>query len=158
VTNVHNHLEVVLPSGDYRDDAALTATANDALTLNITVPDTVEATARNGNVRLTGTVDYGSQRTAAEVAVTWLPGVRNIKDDIEIAWDADPVDVTLLVQDALDRYALIPDDSDVVVDTNGNTVTLAGHVATWAEHDAVVGAAWMASGVYQVRDDLYVTG
>jgi osmotically-inducible protein OsmY len=158
VTNVHNHLEVVLPSGDYRDDAALTATANDALTLNITVPDTVEATARNGNVRLTGTVDYGSQRTAAEVAVTWLPGVRNIKDDIEIAWDADPVDVTLLVQDALDRYALIPDDSDVVVDTNGNTVTLAGHVATWAEHDAVVGAAWMASGVYQVRDDLYISG
>jgi BON domain len=60
VTSVHNHLEVVLPPGDYRDDATLTATANDALTLNITVPDTVVATARNGNMRLTGTVDYGS--------------------------------------------------------------------------------------------------
>jgi osmotically-inducible protein OsmY len=46
----------------------------------------------------------------------------------------------------------------VVAETNGNTVTLAGHVASWAEHDAVVGAAWMASGVYQVRDDLYITG
>jgi osmotically-inducible protein OsmY len=158
VTSVHNHLEVVLPPGDYRDDATLTATANDALTLNITVPDTVVATARNGNMRLTGTVDYGSQRTAAELTVAGLTGVRNIKDDIEITWDADPVDVTFLVQDALDRYALIPDDSDVVAETNGNTVTLAGHVASWAEHDAVVGAAWMASGVYQVRDDLYITG
>src|SRR5260370_20625274 len=48
VTNVHNHLEVVLPPADYRDDAQLTTTANDALTLNITVPDGGEATARNG--------------------------------------------------------------------------------------------------------------
>jgi hypothetical protein len=26
------------------------------------------------------------------------------------------------------------------------------------EHDAVVDAAWMAAGVYDVRDNLYVTG
>jgi osmotically-inducible protein OsmY len=158
VTDVHNHLEVVLPPEDYRDDTMLTTAANNALTLNITVPDGIEATAHNGNLRLTGTVNYGSQRDAAELAIAGLTGVRNIKDDIEIAYDADPVDVTFLVQDALDRYALIPDDSDVVVDTNGNTVTLSGHVATWAEHDAAVGAAWMASGVYEIHDNLDITG
>src|SRR5580698_3487584 len=130
VKNVHNHLEVVLPTRDYRDDATLTTMANNALTLNIAVPDGVEATAKNGNLTLTGTVSY----------------------------DAEPVDVTVYVQDALDRYALIPDDSDVTVDTDGNTVTLSGHVRTWAEHDAVVDAAWMATGVYDVRDDLYITG
>ena len=156
VKNVHNHLEVALPSGDYRDDAALTTVANNALALNITVPDGVEATARNGNLRLTGTVSYGSQRTAAELAVAGLTGVRNIKDEIEIVWDTDPVDVTLAVQDALDRYGLIPDDSDVVVDTSANTVTLSGHVRTWAERDAVVSAAWMANGVAEVDDDLYI--
>jgi len=158
VTDVHNHLEVVLPPEDYRDDAMLTTAANNALTLNITVPDGIEATARDGNLTLTGTVNYGSQRDAAELAVGGLIGVRNIKDDIEIAYDADPVDVTFLVQDALDRNALIPDDSDVVVETNGYTVTLSGHVATWAEHDAAVGAAWMASGVYEVHDNLDITG
>jgi len=158
VTNVHNHLEVVLPPGDYRDNATLTTAANNALALNITVPDGIEATARDGNLKLTGTVSYGSQRAAAELAVAGLTGVRNIKDEIEIAYDADPVDVTLLVQDALDRYAVVADDSDVAVDTSGNTVTLSGHVATWAEHDAVVGAAWMASGVSEVLDDLYITG
>ena len=158
VKNVHNHLEVVLPPGDYRDDATLTTMANNALTLNIAVPDGVEATAENGNLTLTGTVSYGSQRDAAELAVGGLTGVRNIKDDIEIDYDADPVDVTFLVQDALDRNALIPDDSDVVVETNGSTVTLSGHVATWAEHDAAVGAAWMASGVYEVHDNLDITG
>jgi osmotically-inducible protein OsmY len=158
VKKVQNHLEVVLPNGNYRDDALLTTTANNALTLNIAVPDGVEATARDGNLTLTGTVDYGTERTAAEQAVAYLTGVRNVKDDIDISTDADPVDVTLSVQDALDRNALILDDSDVAADTSGNTVTLTGHVRTWAEHDAVIDAAWMATGVYDVIDNLLVTG
>ena len=158
VWNVQDHLEVVLPAGDYRDDATLTTTANDALILNIAVPGGVGATADNGDITLTGTVRYGSERTAAEQAVTFLTGVRGVTDDIAISTDADPVDVTLNIQDALDRNALIPDDSDVAVATSGNTVTLTGHVRTWAEHDAVIDAAWMATGVYDVHDDLYVTG
>ena len=158
VKNVHNHLEVALPPEDYRDDATLTTAANNALALNVTVPDGIEATARNGNITLTGTVDYGTDRTAAEMTVTALTGVRNVKDNIEISNDANPVDVTLNVQDALDRYSLIPDDSDIAVDTDGNTVRLTGHVRTWAEHDAVVDASWMATGVYDVQDDLYITG
>jgi hypothetical protein len=34
------------------------------------------------------------------VAVTYPTGVRNVRDYIEISIDADPVDVTLYVQDA----------------------------------------------------------
>jgi Zn-dependent protease len=37
-------------------------------------------------------------------------------------------------------------------------ITLTGHVRTWAEHDAVLGAALMAIGVIDVRDNLQVTG
>src|SRR5882757_9889560 len=70
VKNVHNHLEVVLPPGDYRDDV----------------------TAKNGNLTLTGTVSYGAERISAEDAVAGLTGVRNLSDDIEIVNDADPVD------------------------------------------------------------------
>jgi osmotically-inducible protein OsmY len=158
VKNVHNHLEVVLPLGDYRDDAMLTTAANNALALNVTVPDGIEATATDGNVMLTGTAKFGAQRTAAELAVAGLTGVRNVRDDIEIEQDADPMDVNLLVQDALDRWALISDDSDVKVDAKGNTVTLTGHVRNWAEHDAVIDAAWMASGVNDVNDVLTVSG
>ena len=158
VREVHNHLEVVLPPADYRDDAMLTTAANNALALNVTVPDGVEATAHDGNVVLTGTVKGGAQRTAAEQVVAGLTGVRKVRNDIAIGYDADPLDVNVLVQDALDRWALIRDDSDIKVDTRGNTVTLTGHVRTWAEHDAVVGAAWMASGVNDVNDVLSVTG
>ena len=158
VKKVHNHLQVVLPDADCRDDAMLTTVANNALALNVTVPDGVEAIAKDGNLTLTGTVKYGRQREAAELAVAGLTGVRNIIDDIDFSYDADPADVTVLVQNALDRNALIADDSDVSVDATGNTVTLSGHVRTRAEHDAVVSAAWMAGGVFKVRDDLDVTG
>jgi osmotically-inducible protein OsmY len=158
VKNVHNHLAVALPDDDIRDDAWLTTAANNALALNVTVPDGVEATARDGNLTLTGLAEFGRQREAAELAVAGLTGVRNLKDEIEITYDADPVDVTGLVQDALDRNAVVEDDSDVHVDASGSTVTLGGHVRTWAEHDAVVGATWMAQGVAAVRDYLDVTG
>jgi osmotically-inducible protein OsmY len=158
VKNVYNHLEVVLPEADFRDDAMLTTAANNALTQNVTVPDGVEATAGDGNVTLTGTVSFGTERAAAERAVAGLTGVRSIGDDIEISYDTDLLDVDLHVQEALGRSALVPDDSDVEVAVKGGTITLAGHVRTWAEHDAVVGAAWMARGVVDVRDALVITG
>jgi osmotically-inducible protein OsmY len=159
VKHVHNHLAVDLPPGDQRDDVQLATAANNALQWDTTVPAGIEATARNGNLTLTGTVRYGSERTAAELAVGGLIGVRDVKDEIDIDFDAaNPADVTGLVQDALDRNALILDDSDVAVTTSGNTVTLTGQVRTWAEHDAVLDAAWMASGVYDVTDNLAITG
>ncbi len=157
VTSLHNQQEVVLPPGDFRDDTMLTTAANVALERNITVPDGVEATAYDGDLTLTGTVAYRSQRTAAESAVAGLTGVRNVRDDIDIAYDDDPVDVDLHVQEALKRSALVPDDSDVEVDTKDGIITLTGHVRTWAEHDAVVDAAQMANGVIDVRDELHVT-
>jgi osmotically-inducible protein OsmY len=154
VKNVFNHLEVVLPDADFRDDAMLTTAANNALTLNVTVPDGVEATAQDGNLTLTGTVEYGVERTAAEQAVAGLTGVRNIRDDIEISYDDNPVDVDQHVQEALSRSTLVPGDSDVKAATDGSIITLTGHVGTWAEHDAVIGAAWMARGVIDVDDEL----
>lgn len=158
VKNVHNHLQVVLPDADFRDDAMLTTAANNALMLNVTVPDGVEATVQDGNLTLTGTVGYGTERAAAELAVAGLTGVRNVRDEIEISYDADVVDVDLHVQEALARSALVPDDSDVKVATDGSIITLTGHIRTWAEHDAVVGAAWMALGAVEIRDELQVTG
>ena len=158
VTRVHNHLMVMLPAADYRDDAMLTTAANNALALSVIIPAGVEASASDGNVWLTGSVSYGFQRAAAEQIIAGLTGVRNIANDIEIFSDVEAADVTILVQGAIDRYALIADDSDVTVDASDGSITLTGHVRTWAEHDAVIDAAWMGIGVSNVRDDLVVTG
>ena len=158
MSTVDNNLQVVLQESDYRDDAKLTTAANNALAANVTVPDSVEATADDGNITLTGTVSYGTERTAAETAVSGLIGVRNVRNDIDISYDIDPADVDLHVQQALERSALVPDGSDVTADTKDGIITLTGHVHTWAEHDAVVTAAMMAIGVIDVRDNLQVTG
>ena len=158
VTRVHNHLEVVLPLLDFRDDTMLTTAANEALERNITVPESVEATAYDGDLTLTGIVAYGTERAAAESAVAGLTGVRHVTDDIDISYNADPVDVDLHVQEALKRSALVADDSDVKTDLKEGVITLTGHVRTWAEHDAVVDAAWMANGVIDVHDELHVAG
>ena len=136
----------------------LTTAANVALERNITVPEGVEATAYDGDLTLTGTVAYGTERAAAESAVAGLTGVRHVTDDIDISYDANPVDVDLHVQEALERSALVPDDSDVKADLKDGIITLTGHVRTWAEHDAVVDAARMANGVIDVRDELHITG
>jgi osmotically-inducible protein OsmY len=158
VKHVHNHLAVLLPAGNQRDDVQLTTAANNALTWDSTVPEGTEAVAVDGNLAVSGVVSYGAERAAALRAVAGLAGVRRVKDEIVIRGDADPVDVTALVQDALDRNALFTDDSAVAVDTAGHIVTLSGHVRTWAEHDAAAGAAWMASGVCEVVDNVLVTG
>ena len=68
------------------------------------------------------------------------------------------MDVDLHLQEAPDRSALVPDGGDVKADTKDNVITLTGHVRTWAEHDAALGAAWMAYGVIGVRDGLVITG
>jgi osmotically-inducible protein OsmY len=158
VKTVDNNLEVVLPERDFRDDVKLTTAANNALTANVTVPDSVEAVAEDGNVTLTGTVSYGTERAAAAEAVAPLTGVRNVWNEIDISYDLTPVDVNLHVQEALDRSALVPDDSDVTADTTDGVITLTGHVRTWAEHDAVLVSALMARGVIDVRDNLQITG
>ncbi len=158
VTRVHNHLMVDLPVNDYRDDPMLTTAANNALTLTVTIPNSVEASASEGNVWLTGTVGNRFQRDEAERAVAGLTGVRGIADDIEIFTDIQTEDVTELVQDALFRYGLLPGDSDIHVDASDGTIMLSGSVVDWIEHDAVVDAAWRGVGVENVRDDLVVTG
>ena len=94
------------------------------------MPEGVQATARNGNLTLTGTVQYLSQRAAVEKVVSGLIGVRHVRNEIGIVCGVEPADVKQLVGRALDRSALVPDGSDVRIDTSGSAVILTGHVRT----------------------------
>ena len=83
VTGVDNLLDVALPVGDYLEDAALAQRVNSALTAK-GVPDGVRATARAGDVVLTGTVRDITQRGAAEDAAAGVGGVLSITNRIEV--------------------------------------------------------------------------
>ena len=84
VTAVHNLLAIALPSRDYGDDAALAQLVNEALAANRAVPDGVRATAREGDIFLTGAVSHGAQRSAAEDAAAGVAGVRSVTNQIEV--------------------------------------------------------------------------
>jgi osmotically-inducible protein OsmY len=88
VTVVHNLLSVAPPSPDYGSDPVLTRLVNDALAANRAVPDGVRATAREGDVCLTGTVSRSAQRVAAEDAAAGVAGVLSITNQIEVRDDA----------------------------------------------------------------------
>jgi len=123
------------------------------------VPDGVEATAKDGNLTLTGSVKYGGQREAAESAVSGLTGVRAVRDETDLVFDVDPGEVNRLISEALRRHAVPPDDSSVVAIASGNTVMLSGRVRTQEQRDAVVDAAWRGHAVMAVIDDaLQITG
>jgi len=64
--------------------------ANDALTLGRTVAVAVEATAKNGEVTLSGAVRDGAERAAAEAMIADL-GVRRVRNDIQVRNDAGPL-------------------------------------------------------------------
>ena len=59
------------------------------------MPQGVEAVALDGDITLTGTVQYLAQRAAAETAVAGVAGVRNVANEIDISYAIDPVDVDL---------------------------------------------------------------
>lgn len=84
VKDVHNDLKVALPPGDHRDDSTLTATANDALSLGHTESVPVTATAKNGDITLSGAVRSGEERAAAEAMIAQLTGVRSVTNDIQV--------------------------------------------------------------------------
>jgi len=147
---------VVLPPGDRVADAALTDEANSQLAVSASVPEGVEAMAKDGNVMLTGTVSFASQRAAAESAVSGLTGIRNIQDKIDVIFDVEQPHVKQLVVKALETHGL--PRTAVAVDVRGNTVMLVGQVRTQAERDAVVGAAWLGPRVMAVVDEIQITG
>ena len=158
VTGVHNNLMVVLSERDYRDDVRWPPRRTTR-----SRPTSPCRTAWRRLLRTTPTsgpdpASDGTELSAAEAVVAGLAGVRSVSNDIEISYSCHLVEVDLHVQQALDRAALVPDYSDVTADTKDGIITLTGHVRTWAEHDAVFGAALMARGVININDELQVTG
>jgi osmotically-inducible protein OsmY len=84
VTTVHNLLEVALPSQDWGDDAALAQLVNQALAADAAVPEGIKASAREGNVVLTGMVSSSAQRVAAENAAAGCGGVLSVINKIVV--------------------------------------------------------------------------
>jgi osmotically-inducible protein OsmY len=149
-------ITVRLPASDHRTDADLALAAERGLEWSSLVPaDKVKPMVEGGWITLNGEVEWEYQRKAAEDAVRNLMGVTGVSNFIRITPKVIPSDIEKRLHDALSRQADREADRIQIV-VNGSQVTLRGKVHSWAEFNAVQGAAWSAPGVTSVINDLVV--
>jgi osmotically-inducible protein OsmY len=156
VTYVNNELQVRLMTEFRREDSDIRAAALQALMLDSLIPaEEIDVKVRDGLLTLTGIVAWQYQSDLAEDDVLPLIGIVDIENAIVVANDGTAVDVADRINGAFLRNAQL-NDSDIEVSSTNGSVTLAGVVSTWSEHDEALDAAWSAPGVSRVRDELVV--
>jgi len=155
VVSVRNELQVRLLDEYAREDADLRGDVLRALALDVFIPDTVDAKVDDGFVTLSGTADWQYQREDAELAAANVPGVIDVFDEITLNEKPKATNVKGDIEKAFKRNAKLDADDLSVSSTNG-TITIAGPVSSWAEHDEALAAAWAAPGVTWVDDRILV--
>lgn len=149
-------LTVKLPFDNQRTDADIAMAAERALEWNALVPhDKIRPMVEKGWLTLTGDVEWEYQRSAAERAVRDLMGVTGVSNMVKVTPKVSPTNIEKNIQDALSRQAA-REAKHVSIAVDGSQVTLRGTVHSWAERDAVQGAAWASPGVSVVVNDLRV--
>lgn len=129
----------------------------DSLSWSSVVPkDTVKVKVENGQVTLTGELDWQYQRNAAESTVRRLYGVRSVVNQITLRRRVAPSDIKSRIEAALARQARI-DAGNVRVSVDGGKVRLEGKVNAWTDRAIIERAAWNAPGVIAVEDRIAIS-
>ncbi len=140
-----------------RIDADIRGDVLQALMLDSLVPGTVDAKVLDGEVTLTGTVDWQYQRDEADIVASNIVGALDVFNKIEIKNPKPNAgDLEDSIEKAFKRNATL-DAEGLTVSTDNGVVTVKGTVGSWAEPNEAINAAWSAPGVTAVRDDLTVT-
>jgi osmotically-inducible protein OsmY len=156
VRAIANEIHVKIPLSGARNDTDIAEAAANALRWHVvTGTAQIKPVVIDGWVTLSGKVQWGFQRTAAENAMRNLMGVRGVINDIVVAATIKVEDVKQQIENAFRRHALL-DAKDIEVKVDSDTVTLKGHVHTWQEHADAAYAAWAAPGVANVDNRLLI--
>ena len=157
VSGIAEELTVDFLPNPNRSDTDIVEAAVRALEWNTAVPkDRVQIKVSRGWLTLEGDLDWQFQRQAAHDVVAHLQGVKGVSNDINIRPSVGAMDVHAKIESALKRSAEL-DSKNVTVEIEGNSVTLRGKLHTWAERDAAARAAWNASGVQMVSNQILVS-
>ncbi|MET0390521.1 MAG: BON domain-containing protein [Polyangiales bacterium] len=157
VLDVANDLHVKIPGSGARTDTEIAQAVRHALDWDVFVPKgLVTSTVHDGWVTLEGQLTYWSGRVAAEKAVSNLAGVVGVVNKLEVKPQVYTGDVRRAIAQALERRSQ-RQASHVSITAQDGRVTLSGNVATWADKQAVLGAARSAPGVHNVEDKLRVS-
>lgn len=156
VLGVAVELDVHIPGLSAKTDAEIAKAARDALHWHTVVPDQqIKVRVEDGFVMLTGELEWGYQRQAAENAVRNLTGIRGVTNQIRLVPTLKTSDIQTKIESALRRNAAV-DAKSIRVAVKDGTVTLDGSLHSLAERRLVEDAVWAAPGVEAVVDHLQV--
>ena len=157
VLDVANDITVRTPGTPGRTDTEIAHAVRNALMWDVFVPDArLQSTVSDGVVMLDGDVDTVTQAEDAERAVRNLAGVRFVMNLIRVkAPRVDAVRLRKSIEDALERQTE-RDVERVWFEVHDGDVKVCGSVRSWAERNAVIGAAKGTPGVLTVRDTLRI--
>jgi osmotically-inducible protein OsmY len=156
VVAVVNDIEVRLPSVDERPDPEIARDAVAAIKAQLPVSsENIKVIVKNGAVTLEGEVEWQYQRATAEQAVRRIKGVKNVVNLIQLKPRVEPDEIKRKIQEAFRRNAEV-DANRIMVDADGDVVTLKGTVRSWIEREEAERAAWAAPGVAKVVDQIVV--
>jgi osmotically-inducible protein OsmY len=153
VRAVANDLEVKLMTG--RTDADIAADAATMLRLHHEVPDSVQAAVHQGQITLTGNVDWHYQRLQAMKAVRYIRGVRQVVDRMAVVPRVSGRDMHRRIAKALHRNASL-DATRIEVTVTGSVAHLRGTATSWLQRDAAERAAYDAPGITLVDNQIVV--
>lgn len=156
IQHVVNAITVEPVEADRRSDQALADAAAGALAWHVLVPPgRVKVSVDNGVVRLTGQLAAEAQRVAAVDVVSHLRGVRDVDDDLQIAWTSGEWHVGQRVHEAITRDARLQ-GRRIRVQAHGSRVELHGQVRSLAERQDALEVVRAVPGVTDVVDQLRV--
>jgi osmotically-inducible protein OsmY len=156
VKAIVEEIDVQLRGEDHWADDTIAERALQRLASDAAVPkDRITLKVEDGNVTLTGEVDWHYQKTAAEHDIHGVTGVRGLANHISIKPRVESYAVRDKIAKALARTAAL-DAAAISIQTDDGHVTLKGKVHSWSERKLVEDAAWSAPGVTQVSDRLAI--
>lgn len=125
---------------------------------NTAIPeDKILIEIRNGWVTLSGEVEFWYQKDAARSVIVNMLGVKGITNNINIKPIIKPYEIQNNITNAFKRHAGI-DANNIIVDLDGNTVTLSGKINSISQKEEANKMAYNTSGVLNVINNLEVIG
>lgn len=154
VKAIADDIEVRVTKDGTPTDSKVAETVVNALEANALIPtQKIKIRVDNGWVTLEGEVDWLYQRNTAGKAISYLNGVKGIRNWITIKPAINTEIVKENIRKALERSADLEAEK-IKIDIQGSKVILKGSARSWNERKEVERAAASAPGVTEVDDQL----
>ncbi len=156
VRGVAETIEVLLPFDRQRTDGEIATAVMDRLAWDVSIPhDALTVVVENGQVTISGNVEWHYERDAAEQDVRRLMGVTGVVNRIEVI----PATTAEVIGDdithALHRSYFF-DPKTIEVTAVDGRVTLTGTVKSWGDREVAAATAWGAPGIRAVNNRITI--